>query len=128
MDISEAGRKRGWKRWLFPHLAALLICVYALFDPASAWWMPKCPVHFLTGLDCPGCGSQRAVHALLHGRLYEAWAHNALLVLLLPYLVLMGYAEAQRRKHPRLYRSLSSLPVIIAVIGAVAVWTVIRNL
>ncbi|WP_423346907.1 DUF2752 domain-containing protein [Larkinella sp. VNQ87] len=43
----------------------------------------------LTGLQCPGCGSQRCLHQLMHGHLAQAYGYNPLLVLSLPY-VLVG--------------------------------------
>jgi hypothetical protein len=60
------------------------------FDPAETSLFPPCPFHYLTGLYCPGCGSLRATHALLHGRFLEALDFNPLMVLLLPFLVLWG--------------------------------------
>lgn len=60
--------------------------VYYTFDPNLYNWFPKCPFKACTGLDCPGCGSQRAVHALLHGNFLEAFQHNALLIPFIPYL------------------------------------------
>ncbi|MCM1178021.1 MAG: DUF2752 domain-containing protein [Clostridium sp.] len=41
----------------------------------------------LTGLYCPGCGSQRAVHHLLNGRILQAVRYNVLLVAAVPYLL-----------------------------------------
>jgi hypothetical protein len=31
-----------------------------------------CPFKYLTGIDCPGCGFQRAVLALIQGNLYKS--------------------------------------------------------
>lgn len=56
------------------------------FDPASSGLFPPCPLRYLTGLYCPGCGSLRAMHHLLHGNLQAAWAMNPLTILLLPFL------------------------------------------
>lgn len=58
-----------------------------LLDPAEYRLMPKCPFKLLTGLDCPGCGFQRATHAALHGRFFEAISYNYWLVLALPYVI-----------------------------------------
>lgn len=49
-------------------------------------FFPKCPLHLLTGLHCPGCGSARALHALAHGDLAGAWSANPLLMALTPLL------------------------------------------
>jgi len=53
------------------------------FDPTEAP-MPKCVFHELTGLHCPGCGTTRALHALLHGHVIAALGFNPLFVLALP--------------------------------------------
>ena len=57
-----------------------------IFDPATSGIFPPCPVHYLTGWYCPGCGSLRALHQLLHGNLRAAWAMNPLTIVLLPFL------------------------------------------
>lgn len=78
------------KRWLpaviFATAAAGLIALF-LFDPAQSGLFPPCPLRYLTGWYCPGCGSLRAMHQLLHGNLGAAWALNPLTVLLLPFVV-----------------------------------------
>ena len=56
-----------------------LVLLYTVKPDGSPFY-PKCAFRLLTGLDCPGCGSLRALHRLLHGRLAEAWALNPLLV------------------------------------------------
>ena len=74
------------------HLAAIVVVAVAglvllrVFNPAVSGIFPPCPVHYLTGLYCPGCGSLRALHALLHGNLHEAWAMNPLTIVVLPFL------------------------------------------
>ena len=68
-------------------MVVLLIMPFYLFNPEKYIFFPKCPFYVLTGLCCPGCGSQRALHDLLHLKLHDAFKHNALMVLLLPYVV-----------------------------------------
>lgn len=80
-------------------LVALTIIYYRV-SPTSSVFFPKCAFLMLTGLKCPGCGSQRAVHALLHADLASAFAHNALLVLSLPYLALLIGARLYVYLHP----------------------------
>ena len=60
------------------------------FDPSRSPFYPTCQFHRLTGLQCPGCGSLRALHQLLHGRLAAAFHFNALLVVALPPLAWWG--------------------------------------
>src|SRR5579864_6420943 len=59
-----------------------------LAPPASHSFYPRCPLHMLTGLQCPGCGATRALYEVLHGNLAAAWAYNQLFVAVLPFLVL----------------------------------------
>lgn len=72
-------------------VASLLILaggvLYFLFNPVQYTFFPECPFHAFTGWYCPGCGSQRALHALLHGRLIEAAGFNLLTVMLLPFVL-----------------------------------------
>jgi hypothetical protein len=56
------------------------------FDPSRWAFYPTCQFHRVTGLQCPGCGSLRALHQLLHGRVAAAFHFNALLVVCLPCL------------------------------------------
>ena len=57
---------------------AVLLCLYVL---RCGIHIP-CFFHELTGLYCPGCGSGRAVTALLHGRPAEMFSYNCMLVFL----------------------------------------------
>jgi len=57
----------------------------ALFDPnGSSALYPRCPFNAITGLDCPGCGITRALHALASGDVVRALDHNLLFILALP--------------------------------------------
>ena len=42
--------------------AAAGAVVYVALDPATCAVFPRCPFYVLTGLKCPGCGSQLALH------------------------------------------------------------------
>lgn len=64
-----------------------LIAIYYNFNPEMYHFFPECPFHKYFHLDCPGCGSQRAVHALLHGDVITALDYNVLLVLSIPLLM-----------------------------------------
>jgi len=76
-------------RLLAAMLAAFAVALVMLrvFDPATSGIFPPCPLRYLTGWYCPGCGSLRAIHQLLHGNLRAAWAMNPLTVILLPFLM-----------------------------------------
>lgn len=52
--------------------------------------LPPCPFRALTGLWCPGCGSTRCLHALVHLDLSQAMAMNPLLVLSMAPMLVMA--------------------------------------
>ena len=74
--------------------AALAATVLFRFDPNQYPFYPRCYFHELTGLECPGCGSLRALHQLLHGNFMAALRYNAILVLSLPVLAIAGARAA----------------------------------
>lgn len=63
-------------------LGLVLGLAFFFFDPATQGMFWRCPFNAITGLDCPGCGGQRALHALLHVRFMEALHFNMPAVLL----------------------------------------------
>jgi Protein of unknown function (DUF2752) len=72
-----------------------VLAVLFVIDPSQVHFFPACPFHQITGLDCPGCGSTRAVHALLHGQLVAALHFNAMLVVSLPLFAWLGFRFLQ---------------------------------
>ena len=92
------------------------------FDPAAHGFYPVCFFHQATGLQCPGCGSLRAMHQLLNGHWAAAWRFNPLLVTALPLCGLMVIRFAVLKANgrdawhiPRLW--LWSCLVIVLVFG-----------
>jgi hypothetical protein len=73
-----------------------MVCATLVAYPKLGAALPECPIHEYFGVLCPGCGSTRAVLALLHGHMSAAWRWNALFVCLLPLAVWFG-AESYRR-------------------------------
>lgn len=53
-------------------------------DPLVSPFAPPCLFTAIFGVRCPGCGSLRALHALVHGDLKAALEFNAPLVFVLP--------------------------------------------
>jgi uncharacterized protein DUF2752 len=57
------------------------------FEPGRTGFFPVCIFRLLTGLQCPGCGSTRAMHQILHGHLATAFTLNPLLLVSIPFLL-----------------------------------------
>ena len=108
--------------------AAAFALLYYRVDPTQAAWMPRCPFHLLTGLQCPACGNQRALHALLNGHLADAFAFNPFFLLSLPYLAALVVAAVLRRRHPGPYRRLAHPRVVMAYVVLICLWWVLRNI
>ncbi|WNV89408.1 DUF2752 domain-containing protein [Umezawaea sp. Da 62-37] len=110
--------------------AAAAGAVVLLFaDPTKPGsWLPRCPFNWLTGLDCPACGSTRMVHALVHGDLAAAWHYNAVMLIAgLPMLAWLWYrwfrASRANIPTPPLPRQVTTTVLVVA-----ATWMLARNL
>jgi Protein of unknown function (DUF2752) len=79
---------------------ALLVAASLLvFPPTEVSMYPRCPIYTYLHLLCPGCGTTRAMAALLRGQVVEALHWNAVTTLLLPLAVIFfgkSYARAVR--------------------------------
>jgi len=58
-----------------------------VFEPGKTGLFPPCLFRALTGLTCPGCGSTRAIHQILHGHFATAFMLNPLFLLAIPFLL-----------------------------------------
>lgn len=109
-------------KWFYAAAAIAVVIVGSvlfLFNPAETGVFPRCPFLMLTGYECPGCGSQRAIHALLHGDIIRAWDYNPLMVIAVPYIILGFIAELSFRRS-RLMRTVRD-----RLYSGRAVWTVL---
>lgn len=98
-------------------------------DPNEPGHYPTCPFLATTGLYCPGCGSMRATHDLLHGDLMGALARNPLAVLAVPYLVLALLTWVLRSFGLPAPRSTSLPPwALWTLLAVVLAFGVLRNL
>jgi hypothetical protein len=107
-------------------VALLGVALDAVADP-SRTHVPLCPLHALTGLWCPLCGSLRAVHALSRGEIRSALHDNLMLVLAAPVVaaVWIDWTARARTGRPRRPWARSAT---VAVVVLLAAFTVLRNL
>lgn len=107
---------------------ALAGAAYFALDPATNAIFPRCPFLTLTGLKCPGCGSQRAIHCLLHANIRGAAAYNFLLVASLPAVALLLVGELVRKRRPGFYAAVNNTKLTAGVLLAVTGWWILRNI
>jgi hypothetical protein len=77
------------------------LAVLFFLDPATTGFYPPCLFTTLLGTQCPGCGSLRAAHQLLHGNFREAWSLNPTIMVVAPLAALAGlYSFLRRSRNP----------------------------
>ena len=109
--------------------AAMAFCaIYYTHDPSSSALFPRCLFLSLTGYKCPGCGSQRAIHALLNGDVVGAFRYNAMLLIAIPWITLCLFVETQRTRWPKLYARLNPQLLILLFMALVLAWWLFRNI
>ncbi|NNK23186.1 MAG: DUF2752 domain-containing protein [Winogradskyella sp.] len=90
---------------------------------------PKCPFYVLTNFHCPGCGSQRAIHDVLHFRIGEALLHNVTIVVIVILLLSKLYAVISKRYFEKYYYNLSHKTYFTyAIVFIVFAYWILRNI
>lgn len=99
-------------------LAAACAVLLLAGDSSRSGWLPECLFYKTTGFLCYGCGSTRALYALLHGHWLDSLRYNVLLV---PTLAWLGTLFFIRDR---------ALFTRVLVVGAavLVLFTVVRNI
>lgn len=107
------------------------VCIYGNYSPTDKnMWFPKCPFKLLTGWSCPGCGIQRAVHAILNGEWGEALAYNYFFVISIPYssIICVAYGLRKLHKSERISELFEHRILAMAYVYCFFAWFIIRNI
>ena len=106
-----------------------LAVLFFVLNPNEHEIFPRCVFHSVTGYYCPGCGSQRAIHSLLHLNFAGVAGNNFLFlpaVLLLIYHYSFSFLNKKfTGKLPNIFY-IKSTPWII--LGVIILFWVLRNL
>ena len=99
-----------------------------VFEPGKTGLFPVCLFRFLTGYQCPGCGSTRAMHQLLHGHIVAAFMLNPFFLVAIPFLLyaLVRYSTVVMRGGVPHHNRLPA-PYIYALFFAVLSFWIFRN-
>ena len=99
------------------------------FNPEEELLAPKCIFKMLTGLDCPSCGCQRAIHHLLHGDLCIAISYNPFLVYTVPYFLMVVMATyLKTRWAQRLRYYVFNHRALMLYVALYFLWWIVRNI
>lgn len=118
---------------IFTILIAILLLgvllLYFFWSPSEYSFFPKCPLHSLTGIYCPGCGSQRAMHQIIHGNIIEGLRHNYLIALLAAVLLYQAILFVMHKLYNKSFYNIlhQSLTIKIILVLILAFW-LLRNL
>jgi hypothetical protein len=116
------------KGGLLAVLAAVAILFFFL-DPSEHDIFPRCIFYSVTGYYCPGCGSQRSIHSLLHFDFKGVVQHNVLFLMAVPALL---YHYLHPFFNKKFYKNLPNLfymkatPVVVLIL--IILFWFIRNL
>ena len=114
-------------RWFLVLCFCLVVGFWIFKNRQDEVWGLPCLFRAITGYSCPGCGAQRALHALMHGHFLEAIRYNYFLPWAVVFLLIfqcLRYSEKGRFIRPRL----SSAPAILVYMLITIFWVIIRNL
>lgn len=111
-------------------LVAAALYIFYTFDPETQPLFPKCPFLLATGYECPGCGSQRAVHSLLHFNIGTALKYNAFMVLAIPYIFLGIYLQyfGGKKRFPGVEKFFFGRWAAVVLLAVIIAYWILRNL
>jgi len=113
-------------------LLVVIFGIIALFfvNPEYYKWVPKCWFYQLTGLQCPACGTQRALHQLFHLHFSKAFSYNPFLIISLPYASMLVILQwfVKQDKWQKLRRFCFHHTTINVYLILIILWWIVRNL
>lgn len=106
-----------------------VLSLYFFIDPSRTSFFPKCPFFNFTGLYCPGCGSQRAIHHFLQGNIITGIRHNYLILLLGLVLVYQAILFLLNKFGSKIYSNLlHKSKMTKTILALVIIFWVLRNI
>jgi hypothetical protein len=124
---TELMKRRPFTGMAIAGLLGGLAIVYR-FPPTEYSFYPRCPIYLATHWLCPGCGSTRALHALLHLDVQSALHYNALFTLLFPVACLwFGFISYRTLRYDQSLNLAMPRSVAVCLIVTFVLFTVARN-
>lgn len=108
--------------------AAAVLLVVGSVDPNEPGHYPTCPFLQVTGWACPGCGTLRALHALVHLDPLRAVSLNLLTVCAVPLLAALWWGWLRRQWAGRPKMRLAPPWRLWTLLAVVVAFWVLRNL
>jgi hypothetical protein len=127
--MSVTGDPGKYFKWIILVVCTGILIVLFFLHPEESVLFPRCPLNAFTGLYCPGCGSQRAIHSFLHLQFGDAVSYN-ILVFPAALLILYHYVHdwLNRRFRWRLPNILYMKHTPWIILAVVIVFWIMRNI
>jgi len=88
-------RKESW--WVVQRDDIKAVMVIVIFYAVMEWLGITCPIKFLLGISCAGCGMSRAWLSLLHLDFITAFYYHPLFILPIPAIILLIFRFKMER-------------------------------
>ncbi|HEY6414294.1 MAG TPA: DUF2752 domain-containing protein [Edaphobacter sp.] len=128
MNVAPHSRAVNITRAAIPLIVIVIAASLLLFPPTRYTFYPQCPIYRSFHLLCPGCGTTRALAALLRGHLREAFHLNAFTTLMFPIAIAYAarsYSCLLRRKTIRWPQPPAA--TIYTMLAIAVIFTIARN-
>ncbi len=109
-------------------ISLIVLIVYLIVSHLFEIYIP-CPIHYITGFYCPGCGITRLIYSMLKLDFYQAFRYNPLLFIMLPFFIFFIINDIYskiKNKEP-LYRKVPNY-VYIFIIVLLIIYGILRNI
>ncbi len=126
----QTTRKNILKALLPILVLGVLAFIYHSYNPSLATFYLPCPLYYTTDLYCAGCGSQRALHHLMHFEIGKAFGYNPFLVISIPlliYAVVVQYVNFVWNTRFRVKLFYSNTFIVI-YFGLAILYMILRNI
>ena len=106
-----------------------ILSLYFFYDPISHKYFPKCFFNQATGLHCPGCGTQRAVHSFLQGDIIKGISYNILFSVFLIIMVYRVLLYTLKKFTTKKYYNILHNPIVTyAIVIFIILFWILRNI
>ena len=127
--LGSRGRKATNAAALFFIGAIAGSAVLLRFPPDTYSFYPRCPIATYLHLKCPGCGTTRALAALLHGHIADAIHLNALTTVFFSvFVIYLAHHLWKHRNSPQISLPQPPVSAIYLLLATAAIFSVVRNL
>ena len=123
-------KQQRWIKWIMLLFVFTGILIYFYFNNPATTLYPPCPFLFLTGYYCPGCGTSRAFHQILHGNFINAFNLNPLMVICIPFVAYLFICllEPKVKEKCRISKLVFNTTFLKTMLGIILVYWIARNI